>query len=110
MHGFAAGGPHYPHRRHPRWSNAAMPPRLVARVLESFRQPGRRVPRRSPVAARLSSREWEVMELLGTGKSTDEVAKLLFLSPTTVRVHVSSVLRKLAVKDRESAFKLLRNR
>ena len=89
---------------------AAMPPRLVARVLESFRQPGRRVPRRSPVAARLSSREWEVMELLGTGKSTDEVAKLLFLSPTTVRVHVSSVLRKLAVKDRESAFKLLRNR
>ena len=48
------------------------------------------------------------MELLGEGKSTDEVAKQLFLSPTTVRVHVSSVLRKLAVKDRESAISLLR--
>ena len=43
-----------------------------------------------------------------TGLSTDEVAQRLFLSPTTVRVHVSSVLRKLRVKDRASAFKFLR--
>jgi DNA-binding NarL/FixJ family response regulator len=35
------------------------------------------------------------------------VAKRLFVSPTTVRVHVSTVLRKLRVKDRESAFRLL---
>ncbi len=32
----------------------------------------------------------------------------LFVSPTTVRVHVSTVLRKLRVRDRESAFRLLR--
>jgi DNA-binding NarL/FixJ family response regulator len=89
---------------------AAMPPKLVARVLQDFREPVRRFARRTAAASRLSSREWEVMELLGSGKSTDDVAKELFLSPTTVRVHVSSVLRKLAVKDRESAFKLLRNR
>jgi DNA-binding NarL/FixJ family response regulator len=38
------------------------------------------------------------------------VAKTLFVSPTTVRVHVSSVLRKLQVKDRESAFQVLRKR
>ena len=30
------------------------------------------------------------------------------LSPTTIRVHVSSVLRKLHVKDREEAFRLVR--
>ena len=48
------------------------------------------------------------MELLGDGLSTEEVAQRLFLSPTTVRVHVSGVLRKLRVKDRESAFKVLR--
>ena len=48
------------------------------------------------------------MELLAEGQTTEEVAQRLFLSPTTVRVHVSSVLRKLRVKDRESAFRLLR--
>jgi DNA-binding NarL/FixJ family response regulator len=89
---------------------AAMPPQLVARVLEDFREPSRRQARRPVAASRLSSREWEVMELLRSGKSTEEVAKQLFLSPTTIRVHVSSVLRKLAVKDRESAFKVLRGR
>jgi DNA-binding NarL/FixJ family response regulator len=48
------------------------------------------------------------MELLSQGLSTEEVAKRLFLSPTTVRVHVSTVLRKLRVKDRQSAIDLLR--
>lgn len=88
---------------------AAMSRRLVSRILEEFRSPAApRFVRRSRASARLSAREWEVMELLGEGLSTDEVAKRLFLSPTTVRVHVSSVLRKLRVKDRESAFRLLR--
>lgn len=89
---------------------AAMPPKLVARVLEDFRLPQRRFASRSAAASGLSSREWEIMEMLGSGRSTDEVAKALFLSPTTVRVHVSSVLRKLQVKDRESAFQALRRR
>jgi DNA-binding NarL/FixJ family response regulator len=88
---------------------AAMPPALVTRILEEFRAPARRrFARRSKAASKLSAREWEVMELLGEGHSTDEVARRLFISPTTVRVHVSTVLRKLRVKDRESAFKLLR--
>lgn len=86
---------------------AAMPPTLVARVLEEFRAPKRLIPRRSTASDKLSPREREVMELLAEGLSTDEVARRLFLSATTVRVHVSSVLRKLRVKDRESAFRLL---
>jgi DNA-binding NarL/FixJ family response regulator len=88
---------------------AAMPPRLVARIMDEFRAPTkRRFARRTTVAAKLSAREWEVMELLGQGLSTEEVSRRLFLSATTVRVHVSSVLKKLRVKDRESAFRLLR--
>jgi DNA-binding NarL/FixJ family response regulator len=88
---------------------AAMDARLVSRILDEFRAPAKaRFRRGSPAASKLSAREWEVMELLADGASTDEVAKRLFLSPTTVRVHVSSVLRKLRVKDRESAFRLLR--
>lgn len=87
----------------------ALSPTIVARVLEEFRAPSkRRFGRKSTAAARLSAREWEVMQLLGQGMSTDEVAGRLYLSPTTVRVHVSTVLKKLRVTDRESAFRLLR--
>lgn len=88
---------------------APMDARLMSRVLDEFRAPSRpRFRRGSNAAGRLSAREWEVMELLAGGASTEEVARRLFLSPTTVRVHVSAVLRKLRVKDRESAFRALR--
>lgn len=88
---------------------AAMSRQLVTRILREFRAPTRRpFVRKSVAAGRLSAREWEVMELLAQGMTTDAVAKRLFLAPTTVRVHVSAVLRKLRVKDRESAFRLLR--
>jgi DNA-binding NarL/FixJ family response regulator len=76
--------------------------------MDEFRAPAkRRFARRSVAAAKLSAREWEVMQLLGEGLSTEDVARRLYLSATTVRVHVSSVLKKLRVKDRESAFRLL---
>lgn len=88
---------------------AALPRMLVARLIEEFQRPRSRLPRRSSAARRLSEREWEIMQLLGDGLSTDEVAQKLFLSPTTVRVHVSTVLRKLRVKDRKSAFDALKD-
>ena len=87
---------------------AAIPRTLVARILGEFQAPARRrLQRKSANAAKLSAREWEVMELLSEGLSTDQVAQRLFVSATTVRVHVSSVLRKLRVKDRKSAFDAL---
>lgn len=86
---------------------AAMPPSLVTRILNEFRRPTRRPFARSSAASKLSPREKEVMELLAQGLSTEEAGKQLFLSPTTIRVHVSTVLRKLQVKDRAGAFKLL---
>lgn len=86
-----------------------MSPALVTRILHEFRAPRQRVLRRkSPAAAKLSPREWEVMELLARGLSTEDAANKLFISPTTVRVHVSTVLRKLRVKDRDSAFHVLK--
>lgn len=88
---------------------AAMPAALVSRVLDEFRTAKRLVRRKAGGAAdKLSPREREIMELLAEGHSTDAVAKRLFVSPTTVRVHVSTVLRKLHVKDREAAFRALR--
>jgi DNA-binding NarL/FixJ family response regulator len=62
----------------------------------------------SPAAAKLTAREWQVMELLGAGLTTDQVARRLFLSRSTIRVHVSSTLKKLRVTDRASAFAILR--
>jgi DNA-binding NarL/FixJ family response regulator len=89
---------------------AAISRTMVARILDEFRLPGgSRQARRSTAAGKLSSREWEVMELLAHGHGTDEVARRLHLSPTTVRVHVSSVLRKLRVKDRKGAIDMLRD-
>lgn len=88
---------------------AAIPRHLVRRMAEEFRAPALpRFVRTTPAAARLTAREWQVMELLAAGLSTDQAARRLFLSPSTIRVHVSSALRKLRVDDRESAFALLR--
>ena len=90
---------------------AALPRDLVARVLDQFRTGGRRkVFARDRRPADLTSREWEVMSLLKDGLTTEQVAQRLFVSPGTVRVHVSSVLKKLRAPDREAALRLLRER
>lgn len=92
---------------------AAMQPRLVARVLESFHDRG---PQRRHIAgdewadSRLTSREWEVLELLAAGDATAKIAQRLGLSRTGVRVHVSSIVRKLGVPDRAAAISLFRRR
>ena len=87
---------------------AALPRELVARVLQEFRgRPKRRLLPGGRAAARLTSREVEVFELLGQGLTTEQVAGKLFVSPVTVRTHVSTGLKKLRVKSRAEALKLL---
>jgi DNA-binding CsgD family transcriptional regulator len=53
--------------------------------------------------SRLTTREWEIIELLGEGASTEHIAERLVLSPTTVYSHIKSVLRKLGVHSRGDA-------
>ena len=88
---------------------AALPRRLVALLIEEFRERKRR--RRIPLVGRrgveLTDREWEVLELMKQGLTTDEIATRLFISPVTVRTHVSAVLKKLHVPTREAALELL---
>lgn len=56
----------------------------------------------------LTAREREILELLGEGLTNAAIGHRLFLSPKTVRNHVSNVLGKLGVEDREAAAGLLR--
>jgi DNA-binding NarL/FixJ family response regulator len=82
---------------------AAMPRTLMARVLDQFQDRSRAVRRSVPGRAQVSltSREAEVLDLLLVGSlTTAEIARRLYVSPATVRTHVTSLLRKFGVADR----------
>ncbi|HHT91875.1 MAG: response regulator transcription factor [Bacillota bacterium] len=51
----------------------------------------------------LTSRELEVLVLIGEGKTNQEIADELFIGIKTVKTHVSNVLSKLGVEDRTKA-------
>lgn len=50
-----------------------------------------------------SSREWEVLRRLSSGKSNKVIAHDLSIAETTVKVHIESLLRKLSVSNRMQA-------
>jgi DNA-binding NarL/FixJ family response regulator len=56
-----------------------------------------------PVKSALTSREWEVLDLLCERMTNDAMARELFLSPETVRSHVKAIYRKLGVNSRDAA-------
>ena len=86
----------------PRW--------LVRKVAQEFRPAPRRrfvlPPRSAPV--QLTEREAEILDLMGEGLSTEEIAGRLFVAQVTVRTHISALLRKLRVPDRAAAVRLAR--
>jgi DNA-binding NarL/FixJ family response regulator len=51
----------------------------------------------------LTEREREILHLIATGLSNSEIADTLFLSPKTVRNHISSIFSKLQVAGRAQA-------
>lgn len=71
-------------------------PRIARKLMQQIRQP-------APVIEPLTSKEKEVLTLLVRGKSNKEIASELFISETTVKTHVSNLLRKLDVGDRTQA-------
>ncbi len=88
---------------------AAIPRFLVSDLVSEFRgQDARRelVSMRHP-RARLTAREWEVLNLLLQRLSTAQISSRLFISQATVRSHIASTLNKLGVESRESAIKLV---
>jgi two-component system, NarL family, response regulator LiaR len=51
----------------------------------------------------LSSREQEVLKLITEGATNPEIARQLYLSPSTVKTHVCNILNKLGVECRLQA-------
>ncbi|MER5177372.1 response regulator transcription factor [Streptomyces sp. NPDC002896] len=71
---------------------------LITRFLATP-EPGNQLAPPERLAA-LTDREREVMALAAEGKSNDEIAEELFVSPLTVRTHVHRAMTKLAARDR----------
>ena len=73
---------------------------LAGRIAEFFARPLQ--PDAVPFPE-LSPREREVLDLVAAGMSNSQIAGRLFLSPKTVRNHVSAVITKLQAADRAEA-------
>jgi two-component system, NarL family, response regulator len=54
----------------------------------------------------LTQREQEILALLATAKTNQQIAEILYITPGTVRVHVHAILHKLGVSDRNTAVKM----
>lgn len=80
--------------------DSLLSPRVTRRVVEAFA--GRPAPTgpRTTLLSGLTEREREVVALVGSGLSNDEIAEKLFISPATARTHVSRAMSKLDARDR----------
>jgi DNA-binding NarL/FixJ family response regulator len=79
--------------------NALLAPTALTQLLKHFETR----PAAPPQLDALTERETEILRLLARGQSNAEIASTLVLSEATVKTHVSSVLRKLGVRDRVQA-------
>jgi DNA-binding NarL/FixJ family response regulator len=86
--------------------HAVFGPHLAARMLSFFAEPR---PARPDLPEGLSAREREVLELLADGLSNAEIGRALFISPITVRNHVSNIFAKLQVTNRRQAMLRMRD-
>jgi DNA-binding NarL/FixJ family response regulator len=82
--------------------SALLGPGVTRRLLERFADEDASGDAAEAVA-RLTDREREILRLLASGLSNAELAQQLVVSETTVKTHVSNVLRKLGVRDRVQA-------
>ena len=76
-------------------------PEIAKRLMSFFSTPKPAAP--SEAFPELTVRECEVLDLIAQGRSNTEIARRLFLSPKTVRNHISNIFTKLQVADRAQA-------
>jgi DNA-binding NarL/FixJ family response regulator len=86
-----------------RLGEAVISRRMTKLLIEQVRKTPEGLQGMRPVRSPLTAREWEVIDLLRDGRSTEAIADDLVLSIETVRSHVKNILRKLDVRSREEA-------
>jgi DNA-binding NarL/FixJ family response regulator len=76
-------------------------PSVTKRLIEAYISQPEQAPTAAPDGLEdLSPRELEVLSLVARGSNNREIAEALFLSPLTVKTHVSRILTKLRARDR----------
>jgi RNA polymerase sigma factor (sigma-70 family) len=83
--------------------NVLSRPFVAARVLDQFRELTQMDQAAESVFSPLTPREVEILDCVAQGNSNKEIAKQLGISDQTVKNHITSILRKLAVNDRTQA-------
>jgi len=73
-------------------------PRVASRLVRELTKVERRQDQ-----VRLTRREYDVLALLVKGNSNKDIAETMFISEKTVKNHLTSIFRKLGVKDRAQA-------
>jgi DNA-binding NarL/FixJ family response regulator len=98
--------------------HAGMSPEKIIRGLEKAHEGERVLPRellrgllaknREPDLCRLSPRQIEILRMVSEGQSNAQIAKLLYLSESTIKQHLRSAYKILGVKNRNQAARHLR--
>jgi DNA-binding NarL/FixJ family response regulator len=78
-----------------------LPSGIALKLFKSVRS--LRAPARSAIDEPLTSRQEEILALLGEGRSDPEIARILHLEEATVRSHVHRILQRLGVENRAQA-------
>ena len=78
-------------------------PQIAAKLLQHLRARSTDEVAAETIRAELSDRELEVLRLIANGKDNAEIARELFISPKTVKNHISNILMKLQIDNRIQA-------
>ena len=78
-------------------------PQIAAKVLQRLRAQSKDADAAETIRAELSDRELQVLKLIANGKDNAQIASELFISPKTVKNHISNILMKLQIENRIQA-------